>query len=451
MPCGVSYHPSCVRVGEPFTSRRAGDKGLTFPNVRWMGTFVCEHCTVRAILRRELYRQDDIELMAYERMRMLDVAHNWSSNTHANYQSRISLVQRFEDQHQLHILPTPSLACPSTDPSIPLMWCQEAYSLQPGVRRRGSDHTVSFSAVRSLRSAVSQAYAWEAAVNPSGTAFLDQSKRLLHAPCRPTDQLTHQLHATGMAARLGVIPQPSKPLLDRHVRTLDHSLNELYLRAPTREAAREAVLAGSLNLLLWLGWLRASEALGLRWCDFDIVLPTEGPRLDLPLGIGAVILRLAPETKSSRNREGDVVVAYTTTSGLSLGKWLLRATALLGLDRERLPPRPLFTTMTGRLWSSLYFREAHLYPHLRRLQDAGDAYLSNVDSILTAYWSLHSYRRGARTHVSNPPSGPYRRATTVETYEHARWRQRRGNTEDIDKVYQEWSIFNRIQLTLWCH
>lgn len=36
---------------------------------------------------------------------------------------------------------------------------------------------------------------------------------------------------------------------------------------------------------MWLGWLWSSDGLGLNWCDLHITKPTQGPVLDLPMGL----------------------------------------------------------------------------------------------------------------------------------------------------------------------
>lgn len=435
-------------MGEPFLSRRTNGQGLSFPSVKHWGTFVCEHCTVRAVLGRELCTLRDLSLMALERMRILDLVHHWTKGTYVSYQGKLSLVRRFEQEFGVSILPSAQLRHPSTDPIIPLMWCQEAYSLQPG-SSRSSKPGVSFGSIRQIRSAVSQHMTWEYAVNPQSSVLEDQGRRVLHLPCRPTDQLSSQLHAVGMAARIGTLPRPATTLLHRHVHSFDTHYDHLFRHATSWNERRELTLAALANLTLWLGWLRSREALDLKWSDLTIIPPDKGASKDLPTGIGAISLRLAPETKSCRVSEGDVVVAYTTASGLSLGMWLGRARELFDLDDSSLPPTSIFCHLDGQPWSSQYFRTRHLYPHLQRLRQQGDPYLRNIPNIPSAFWSLHCYRRGARSHVSSATSTT-RRATLPQVYEHARWRLKRRQSEAIDKVYQEWTLYGRLQLTLLC-
>jgi hypothetical protein len=117
----------------------------------------------------------------------------------------------------------------------------------------------------------------------------------------------------------------------------------------------------------------------------------------------------------------------------------------------------MFTSLEGTVWTSLYFRQTHLYPLLREQQTAGDAYLRRFsdgpgNSLEDKFWSLHCYRRGARSHVSR--RGIYgrhqlKKATNDQVYKHARWRRKRLG-ESIDKIYRKWTIHDRIKITLYC-
>ena len=450
-PCGVSYHPSCVRVGAPFSTRRREGQGLTFPACDSWGTFVCESCTVRSVLKRELHQPEDASLLALERIRIIDMAHSWSRNTHASYRSKIRTIEAFQSKYQVCILPARPLLRPRNTPDIGLMWCQEAHSLEAGVARDQERLTMAFGTIRQLRAAVSQRLTWECTQQPHLHTYLDHHKRLLHDAGRYTDELPSQLHAQGMAIRLGTESSPSKALLDRHVRELDGSLDRAYQATNVRHEQRELALAGLANLVLWLGWLRAGEALSLRWSDIAITSPPDSPTVGLPPGIGVVSLRLLPETKTSRTATADIILAYTTSSGYSIGRWVMRARDMCGQHLWNTPTL-VFTSPQGVQWTSLYFRQTYLYPSLLSGQQNGDPYLRPLTSIPAAFWSLHCYRRGARSHVSRRRQvGTIwtRKATPMEVYEHARW-QRRRQGEPIDLAYQQWDLYDRIQLTLFC-
>jgi hypothetical protein len=254
-------------------------------------------------------------------------------------------------------------------------------------------------------------------------------------------------------ARIGDDSRPSIALLDSQVRAFDDEPNFRFLQAQNVSAQREFALAGLANLTLWLGWLRTSECFGITWADCTILDPARGPEMDLPIGCGAVAFRLAPETKSNRVSRPDVLIAYQTTSGLHIGKWLYRAQAHVGFAHSL-----IFTNINGSPWTSHYFRRAHLYPFLYSRQALGDPYLTPFsgekgNSIEEKFWSLHCYRRGARSHVSRGGKfglHRFKKATQVQVYEHARWRRRRSS-EAIDAIYREWNPIDRIQLTLYCH
>jgi hypothetical protein len=340
------------------------------------------------------------------------------------------------------------------------MWCQEAYGLRksPIKRHEGSDLNLAFSTIRQLRSAASQFLTWDMMVSRPERAFMDQQRRVIEQPCRATDGLGYTLYTNGFRARVGDQTHPSVALLDCHVRALDQELNTAYLRSRTPQERRSNALGGLANLLLWLGWLRSAETFGLEWQDLLVIEPEDSATMDLPAGCGMVSSRLAAETKSSRSHRPDVPMAYKTLSGFHLGKWFHRArhAADLGANYRQSLDR-IFTHSDGTPWTSRFFRKKFLYPSLKRQRQAGDPYLkpfegSPGNTLESKFWSLHCYRRGARSHVSR--GGKFgrhrlRRATKDEVYEHGRWRRRRSG-EAIDKMYQSWPLRDRLKLTLYC-
>jgi hypothetical protein len=109
LPCGTVYHLGCIQLGEPFRTHLPADKGLIYPAVGITPNFVCEACTVHAVLHRELTRTTrDHTLLMLERMRMIDVASAWDPKTLAVYQSHLRQLQRFELFYGVSTLcPTP--------------------------------------------------------------------------------------------------------------------------------------------------------------------------------------------------------------------------------------------------------------------------------------------------------------------------------------------------------
>ena len=51
------------------------------PDPQNLASFICEACTVRSMMDRELTGPKDWKLMCFERIRILDMVHYWSSGT----------------------------------------------------------------------------------------------------------------------------------------------------------------------------------------------------------------------------------------------------------------------------------------------------------------------------------------------------------------------------------
>jgi hypothetical protein len=459
-PCKTAYHPTCIAFGSPFTSRHRYQAGLAFPAIHDWANFICKACTVRGILQRNLTGPDDWQLLALERMRLIDMAHYWAVNTHKTYGTKLQILRNFGTTYGFTVLQSTPLLRPLDGPEIFIIWCQEAYGLRPGHSRRkdnSDDLTLAFLTIRSIRSAASQFFAWDMMVSKPHEAYLDDRKRIIQQGCRPTDSRGPTFHASVMSAQIGDEAHPPMPLLDKHVHHLDQDLNQRYLGAQIPTDRRHFATAGLANLSLWLAWLCSSKVFGLEWCDLGVTEPHNGPQEDLPLGCGVFLFRLSPEIKSSHTKRADVVAAYETLSGLHLDKWFHRSRVAAGIGTTWSNTRlASFLHDDGTPWTSLYFRQQFLYPSLHAQQAAGDAYLrphsGGLGNTLEAnFWSLHCYQCRARSHVSR--GGIYgqhcfRKPTLDQVYEHACWRRRRSR-EAIDVLYREWGVRHLIRLTLY--
>ena len=455
-PCGTSYHSRCIKVGFPFRSRRSANQGLTFPKVSIWPNFVCEACTVRAVLKRELHGRFDNYLMCLERMRILDMAHRWSKGTYRQYQPKLRFLLDFGTRFGAPILAPQTLLAPPCDPSVPLAWALQEYSLQEPKAPNSDEQTgLKFQTLRALRSAASQFQAWDFMLaNPSASVSLDDGK-LVGVKCRATDSFGMYLMAQGMASRLGTESGRSVALLDQHIRFLDKELESAYHMAKTRLAKLEIARAGAVNMVFWTGWTRSAEGLGLEEADATLLEPSEGPKWDLPAGCGCLGFQLLEETKTARSYRADIIVAWTTASGLSPGLWLQRVKNLSPRWGQR--KAKIFRHADGSQWTSAYFRHKFFYPSLRRQRAMGDPYLAAYKddlpgwSLEEKFWSLHSYRRGSRSTVSRPDRNlGRRRATNDQVYEHARWERKNSTSEAIDVIYREWQVIDRIQITMLC-
>ena len=415
---------------------------------------MCEACTVRYVVDRELGHPGDLWLLQLERVRTLDMAHYWAARTHQQYQSRIRSIKRFEQRHPgLLLLQKAQIKVPPGGADVTLMWAELDTSVRPTKRSAKSDDpkVPVFGTIRGLRSAVSQYHTWDTIMQHPMSYF--SSGTHLVGPCRPTDGASFTLFAKGFSSRIGDNPNPATALLGRHIQSLDMWFRSQIPLSTGREERWQWALAGLANLLLWLGWLRSGELFELRWGSLHVILPRDGPRHDLPAAVGAILLQLTAETKSNRVANADVIMAYTTLSGLSPGAWIHR---LLPLIPARYQQGLIFVHPTGTPWSSRSYRINYLYPGLARLRGLGDPFLMSFDdkrgnTLADKFWSLHSYRRGARTHCQRKrPERYHRKATHVQVYEHARWRLKRSG-EAVDVLYREWTLYERLRITLQSH
>jgi hypothetical protein len=180
-PCDTRYHYGCVQLGPPFTTCVKTRTGLHFSGkIRTLSSFICEACTVRAVLQREL-RLDgsDLVLLALERARLVDMLNSWSDGTHSQYQGHLRYIAKFERDFGVTILETTPLVCPPHPPAIPTMWAQQRYALQlsPSTRAHRVGENLAFGTVRQLRSAVGMHYRWDWNVAHPGRAVQDSNDR----------------------------------------------------------------------------------------------------------------------------------------------------------------------------------------------------------------------------------------------------------------------------------
>ena len=101
------------------------------------------------------------------------------------------------------------------------------------------------------------------------------------------------LMATGMAKRVGDHSKPPIALaLQQQILWSMRHLEGTWAAAKSQDERREIAAAAVTTLLGWLGWLRSVELFSLKWEDAKITHLEDGPRISLPLGVGAIELRL---------------------------------------------------------------------------------------------------------------------------------------------------------------
>jgi hypothetical protein len=367
-PCCVVYHRECIVIGHPCRTRLNNSTGLSYPVKLYFPNFTCESCTVRAHLRRELNGSDNDKLLIQlERVRMVDIGNAWAQTTMATYQTYINRMLRFETQFGVDILVPKPLLAPACSPSIALAWCQEHYAWhRPTGNHPNSEAFVSFATIRKLRSAAANFYEWDIQLTHPDDAIREfgTSRPLITTGCRPTDTLQYALVSAGMGKRLGESNKPPTALL------FEHLLGMVNMQArnwsdslPAR--ARYLIAAPIMvHLTAWLGWLRGGETFGIDRADVETIMPVDGPIHGLPAGVGAILLKLNPLTKSSQTRQADLVLAYQTWSKLCYGLWMQRL--LASMDELGWASGPLFRhPHNSKRWDSSHFRKVYVYPALR--------------------------------------------------------------------------------------
>jgi hypothetical protein len=385
-----------------------------------------------------------------ERMRMIDVISNWRTTTLGQYSPALRSLQSFAKWSGVPTLVPTVLTKPPTGAIFGIMYAQLLSTLP----KQGQEEGIKYNSSRKLRSAASMWYNLDLQLCYPSQAVRDQQRRCyLTVQTTPSDALAFTFLNTGMARRMGDATQPSWTLNHAHIAFLDHRFEELWARAVNDDGRHELATAACANLVAWFGWLRGGELFGIAVADISVTAPDDGPILGLPRGVGVVQVRLAPETKSNPTRTADVVVAYQSGSGISLGKWMQRV-----LDGQR--GAFLFSTQSRHRWNSSYFRHEYAFPLLEEMRAAGEPTLQvftdrEGQRICDKVWSMHSWRRGGRSKVTRSPreGDPvplgWRKATLDEVNEHGRWRTR-YQSETMAVHYNDWELVDRIMLTLLC-
>ena len=345
LPCGVAYHAGCIQAGPPFATRLPRGKGLSMPALPVEPMFICELCQVRGFTERELRRDTaDIQLLCYERMRMIDCRNSWQHSTLAKYGTYLRFMERFGRYHSLTVLRPTNLLRPPNDASISIHWAQLGYSL----RRNQAGEPVKYGTIRQLRSAANLFYMVDAMLARPDQAMKVKSRLQFFPHVLPPDAAMLTCATKGMERRLGNTSIPSWALSYVHIKWIDDKLEEGWRSSALDEDRRhDFTIAGVANLLAYLGWLRGGEIFEATDDDMVLTPPVAGTTRGLPPNVGAIEFSLLPETKSDPAKVADVVVAYETLSGLHLGRWVERLAT-----HHPVIPGKLFSSHRFPTWKS---------------------------------------------------------------------------------------------------
>jgi hypothetical protein len=455
-PCNVRYHQNCIGVGSPFRSRyRDLTRGLFFPKTLVGYPFVCELCTVRANVGPIVPPSGTMNaLMMLERMRMIDTAHSWAPKTLGGYQGDVRRFHRFCDQFQVarphrKYLPT----APPHGDTILLLWAMQHYTLQ--VSSHATQEFVGYNGARSLRSALGSINAWTLALGPAGSAYRSENRLFGPDGVSSTDDLLVSMTTAGMSRRLGTETRPPTAIRGEHVAwNIQHRRRVIHHPDTPADIRYDLLLANLAELFFWLGWLRASEAFSLRWCDIESILPVDAQSRGLPRNTGAFLLRLLESTKSHQTTQVDVILASLTASGLDVGTAYAEVMAHRPANADS--TSLVFRSLQGKVWNSHYFRHTHVYPLLEQQRSEGDPTLRLFDgssparTIAVLYYSMGMYRRGGNSHVQRHRPGCVRKATPDEITNHGRWRSKNRGGEPMPVHYHEPTLEDLLFVTLLC-
>jgi hypothetical protein len=425
-----------------------------------MPHYVCELCQVRAIRDKELeWTSNMVILLMLERMRQVDVLNAWSVNTFRKYGPYIRWMIKFGDQYGVDPLKVTPLARPPVSGAIPLVWAELLYSLRTSVGRDGERRRILYNTVRGLRSAAAWYHSMHLSYAYPARVMRDRFRRgMILDHVSPTEEALTTLSHSGMARRMGTFAKKSWALAPNHIHMIDAGLRASFLvarRAGHTDAAHDLACAGSINLAAYLGWERSSDIFTSSPDAMEVTNPSDGAARNLPPGIGAVEHTLLLETKSDPTLVADVVIAYTTLSGLSLGWWLEQLRSFAPAD-----PELLFSTQNTPVWTSRHFREHFALPILethRRKREPTLVMFSDVrgNRMIDKIYSIHSWRRAGRSKVSRAPRHDEprpkgaRKASAEEVYEHGRWEKKQDN-ESMPRRYNQWDLSDRICVTYFC-
>jgi hypothetical protein len=167
--------------------------------------------------------------------------------------------------------------------------------------------------------------------------------------------------------------------------------------------------------------------------------------------------QLKPETQSDPTVAADVVIAYETLSGLSLGKWvtqLLRFTSYNGTSIFPLPKSHSGTAnisvpiLQYQYWKGCVLEASQHCEHSRtRLGIASKTRLHPFTP--GGEEDVHEFH-GHPVTMNEPKPPGTRMAMEQEIYEHGgRWQVKSG-AESMPKCYNQWDLSERITPTLHC-
>jgi hypothetical protein len=146
-----------------------------------------------------------------ERATIVDTPNNWSYGTMKAYRSKARVLNDFETDFGVTLLPPPRMTHPPDGVAWLLMWAQQRYTMYPACWRRHQEDaasTVKFGTVRGLSSAAAfrglrSADAFQNTINwmqsqPDQVTVGHKNQPLMVLCCDPTDEMLFLYFTDGM-------------------------------------------------------------------------------------------------------------------------------------------------------------------------------------------------------------------------------------------------------------
>jgi hypothetical protein len=179
-------------------------------------SFICEVCTARAVLRRELtWTSGDMQLLMLEPMRLIDMANAWASLTLQGTARYLGRLRNFGQKYGIKLFPKAPIAQPPRSAIIPLLWGVLEYTLQTP---RKTGEGIKYNTARSLQSAASSYPLWEKMLQFPGHMYRNKDNNVIGASyLSPIDSVIATLGNKGMRMRMGTESRPPISLRYIHV------------------------------------------------------------------------------------------------------------------------------------------------------------------------------------------------------------------------------------------
>jgi hypothetical protein len=210
-PCENKYQSECIDVVKHFKTRLVRDTlGLQYPAAMTRFPLICEACTVRAVLGRELtWTFGDMQLLMLERMRLVDMAHTWASSTLQGTARYLGRLSNLGQKYGIELSPKAPITQPPRSAVIPFLWGVLEYTLQTSRKKGGG---IKYNTARSLQSEASAYHLWKKMLQFPVHMYRDRDNNVGGAShLSPTDSSIATLGNKGMMRHMDTESRPQLP------------------------------------------------------------------------------------------------------------------------------------------------------------------------------------------------------------------------------------------------